>query len=68
MEGPVKHSKVTIQKMYGIIWLKNDHFPQTLSQHLSTRKVLSDGGDEVLYQRFGLRFDIDGASSIQSFK
>ena len=30
-------------------------------------KVLSDGGDEVQYQRFCLIFDIDGASSIKIF-
>ena len=48
--------------------VKNGHFTQTLSQHLSTKKVLSDGGDEVQYQGFCLIFDIDGASPIQSFK
>ena len=40
------------------VWLKNGNLPQALLQHLSTRKVLSDGGDEGWYQGFCLMFDI----------
>ena len=50
-------------KMYGKKWPS----PIGTWDTFSTRKVLSDGGDEVQYQRFCLIFDVDWASSIQRY-